>query len=149
MAEFGQVIKIMDQDVKVRLNRQEACAKCGACSAGLESKDMFIEALNVGDAKVDDWVEISLKEENFIVAVAIMYGIPLIGLLIGLIGGVLFGEIFIPKFAEIIGVISGLLGAGISFLLIHVNEAKFKTNRFKPIAVRVVNVDEVIEQLYN
>lgn len=145
MAEFGQVINVVDEDVKVRLNRKEACAKCGACSAGLENKDMFIQASNIAHAKLDDWVEIRLDEENFIKAVAIMYGIPLIGLLVGLIGGVLFGQMFVPGLADIIGVGTGLLGAGIAFILIHANEAKFNTKKYKPIAVRVVDVSEVVD----
>lgn len=147
MAEFGQVINVLDGEVKVRLNRQEACAKCGACSAGLESKDMFIEALNLAHAKLDDWVEIRLEEENFIKAVAIMYGIPLVGLLLGLIGGVVIGEMLAPGYGDITGVVTGLLGAGISFLLIHINEEKFKTKKYKPTATRVVDVNEVIEAL--
>jgi len=147
MAEFGQVINVLDEDVKVRLNRQEACAKCGACSAGLESKDMFIEATNLAHAKLDEWVEIRLEEENFIKAVAIMYGIPLVGLLIGLIGGVVLGEMLVSGYGDIIGVVTGLLGAGISFLFIHINEDKFKTSKYKPRAIRVVDVNEVIEDL--
>ncbi len=138
MAEVGQVIKVNEEIVKVRLNRQEACAKCGACSAGLESKDMFIEASNEANAIEGDWVEIQLKEENFIKAVAIMYGIPLIGLLFGLGIGSVIGQLFIPKLADILGIIFGLGGAGLSFLIIHLNESKFKTDKFKPKAVKIV-----------
>jgi sigma-E factor negative regulatory protein RseC len=143
MAEFGQVVKVLNGDVRVRLNRQEACAKCGACTAGLESKDMFIEATNIAKAKMDDWVEIQLEEANFIKAVAIMYGIPLIGLLLGLALGSLAGNYWFPGFADILGIIAGLLGAGLSFLLIHLNEDKFKTKKFKPKAVRRVKAEEV------
>lgn len=146
MAEFGQVINVKDEEVKVRLNRKEACAKCGACSAGLESKDMFIEASNLAHAKLDDWVEIRLEEENFIKAVAIMYGIPLIGLLIGIFGGVMLGNMFMPALAEVIGVVTGLVGAGICFFTIHINEEKFNTKKYKPTATRVVGMEEVLAE---
>jgi len=145
MAEIGQVTKVMDNEVRVRLNREEACAKCGACSAGLESKDMFIEATNVALAKEGDWVTIQLKEENFIKAVMIMYGIPLIGLMVGLIMGSVLGAMFIPKFAELLGIVLGLSGAGLSFLFIHLNEDKFKTKKYKPVAAKIVDSDDSCE----
>ncbi len=139
MGEIGQVIEVKDAVVKVRLNRKEACAKCGACTAGLESKDMFIEANNYALAHKGDFVEISLKEENFIKAVAIMYGIPLIGLLLGLGLGAGIGATLAPGLADVLAIVLGLMGAGVSFLLIHLNENRFKVDQYKPKAVKVVD----------
>lgn len=139
MGEIGQVVEVKDAVVKVRLNRKEACAKCGACTAGIESKDMFIEATNNALAHKGDFVEITLKEENFIKAVAIMYGIPLIGLLVGLGLGAGLGAAFMPGLADVLAIVLGLLGAGLSFLLIHLNENRFKVDEYKPKAVKVVD----------
>lgn len=139
MGEIGQVVEVKDAVVKVRLNRKEACAKCGACTAGIESKDMFIEATNNALAHKGDFVEITLKEENFIKAVAIMYGIPLIGLLVGLGLGAGLGAAFMPGLADVLAIVLGLLGAGHSFLLIHLNENRFKVDEYKPKAVKVVD----------
>lgn len=138
MAEIGQVTEVKNSEVRVKLNRVEACAKCGACTAGLESKDMFIEATNNAKAQVGDFVEIQLKEENFIKAVAIMYGIPLVGLIVGLLVGSLIGKLFAPGLTDVFGIVLGLAGAGACFLAIHFNEEKFKTDQFKPKAVKVV-----------
>ena len=44
MAEKGVVINTKDNFVTVKMMRQEACAKCRACIAGMEGKEMFIEA---------------------------------------------------------------------------------------------------------
>lgn len=142
MGEIGQVIEMKNGNVKVRLNRKEACAKCGACTAGLESKDMFIEATNQALAHKGDFVEITLKEENFIKAVAIMYGIPLVGLMVGLLVGAGLGSAFAPAMADMFAIIMGLLGAGLSFLIIHLNEKRFKVEQFKPKAIRVVDPKE-------
>ncbi len=139
MGEIGQVVEVKDAVVKVRLNRKEACAKCGACTAGIESKDMFIEATNNALAHKGDFVEITLKEENFIKAVAIMYGIPLIGLLVGLGLGAGLGGAFMPGLADVLAIVLGLLGAGLSFLLIHLNENRFKVDEYKPKAIKVVD----------
>lgn len=139
MAEVGEVVEVKGKDVKVRLLRKEACAKCGACTAGLKSEDMFIDALNVAHAQKGDWVEIKLNEQNFLKAVGIMYVIPLAGLLAGLGLGALVGKLFLPSLADVLAIVLGLAGAGLSFLMIHLNEDKFKTDKFKPKAVKVTD----------
>ena len=138
MAEIGQVTKVNKDEVVVRLMRQEACAKCGACSAGLESKDMFIHAINLCHAKEDDFVEIELEEANFIKAVFIMYGIPLIGLLIGIAIGEGLGFLFFEGLHDILGIIMGILGALAVYLFIRLNEKRFHTEKYKPVAKKIV-----------
>ncbi len=139
MAEIGQVIDVQEDEVVVRLMRSEACAKCGACTAGLESKDMFIHANNLCEAKKDEWVEVYLEEGNFLRAVGLMYGIPLIGLLIGLFLGLGLGYSLMPVYTEILGVAFSLVGAGITFWILHINEHRFRTKKYKPKAIRVVD----------
>jgi sigma-E factor negative regulatory protein RseC len=139
MAEIGQVTKVDKDEVVVRLFRQEACAKCGACAAGLESKDMFIHANNVCEAHEDEWVEIYLEETNFLKAVGLMYGIPLLGLLFGLLIGMGVGNAYIPIYSDAVSFIFGILGAGITFLILHVNEHRFNTKTYKPRAIRIVD----------
>ena len=42
MAEKGVVIGLKDNNLAViKMTRQEACAKCRACIAGMAEKDMF------------------------------------------------------------------------------------------------------------
>ena len=142
MAEIGQVTKVEDEEVVVRLFRKDACAKCGACAAGLESKDMFIHATNLCEAKENSWVEIYLEEANFLKAVILMYGIPLIGLLFGLVIGMLFGHAVVPNYEDWITFIFGILGAGSTFLFLHFNEHRFKTKTYKPRAIRLVDAEK-------
>ena len=45
MAEKGIVTGLKANNIAVvKMTRLEACAKCRACIAGMEGKDMFIEA---------------------------------------------------------------------------------------------------------
>ena len=86
MAEVGQVIEKKDNNrLLIRLERQEACAKCRACSAGMQAKEMLLEAENLCNAKIGDNVEISLEETDFMKAVLIMYGIPFVCFVVGVI----------------------------------------------------------------
>lgn len=135
MAEAGQVVEIKNQFVVVRLERKEACASCKACIAGLEAKDMFIEAENLCKAEVGDYVDISLEQGSFLKAVFIVYTIPLLALLAGLgIGYVLFKN-------EIGTLIMGFSLLAISFLTIKRNEKRFNQGKYRPIAIQKVNKD--------
>jgi sigma-E factor negative regulatory protein RseC len=133
MAESGQVVEIKEQLVVVRLERKEACASCKACVAGIEAKDMFIEAENLCDAKIGDWVNISLEQSSFLKAVFIVYTIPLIALLVGLgIGYLIFNN-------ELGTVIVGFSLLAISFLTLKMNEKHFSKGKYRPIAQEIVD----------
>lgn len=137
MGEIGQVIKKDNNKVTVRLTRTEACAKCGACSAGLKSQDMMIEAANLCDAEINDNVEIMLEESDFIKAVAIMYGIPFVSFVIGLIGGYYISMAVGFGNNEIIGFSIGIIFVLITYFLIKKNEKHWKSKNFIPKAVKV------------
>lgn len=139
MAEIGQVTAVIGDEVVVRLVRKEACAKCGACSAGLSAKDMIIQAQNKCHAEKDQWVEIELNEVHFIRAVAIMYVIPLAGLLVGIGAGYGIGSLVLPNAVELIAVLGGFLFSALTFGLIHKREPAFKRAQYKPKAVRITN----------
>lgn len=136
MAESGQVIEIKENLVVVRLERQDACAKCKACVAGLESKDMFIEAENLCEASVGDWVNISLEQSNFLKAVFIVYTIPLIALILGLLIGYLIFR------TEIGSIIVGFSFITLAFLTIKLNEKRFNNGKYRPIAEEIVHKDK-------
>lgn len=132
MAESGLVTEVKNNLVVVKLERQEACAKCKACIAGLESKEMFIEAENLCNAKVGDVVNVSIKNSSFIKAVFIIYTIPCIALLLGLFIGYLFSK------KEIVSILVGFSFLALSYLLIKLNEKRFNTGKYRPIAEEIV-----------
>lgn len=139
MSEIGQIIEKKDDYVVVLLERKDACGKCNACTAGIESKDMFLEASNPFDAQEGDIVGVSLAQSNFLLAVVIMYVLPLVAMLIGLgVGSFVGGTLDLNQ--EIMALIFGLVFLVIAFLIIKGNERHFKTQRFRPI------VDEIIKK---
>lgn len=132
MAEIGQVIEEKGSFVVVSLQRQEACAKCGACTAGLKAKEMIVEAENMCNAKKGDMVNITLEKSNFLKAVIIMYVLPLLGLLAGIFVGYLLNT------NEIIALIIGFIFLGITYGIIRLNEDKFNNKKYRPIADKVI-----------
>ena len=86
---------------------------------------------NTLGAKKGDEVYIDMHANTVLKASAIVYGIPIIGLILGVVVGSRFGEIY----AAIGGVASGL-----SFLILKKLEPKFaKMNEFKPRMTAFVN----------
>lgn len=130
MGENGVVISVNDDLIEVKLRRNEACSKCKACIAGLNDNEMIINAKNACGANIGDKVEIELKNENFLKAVGIMYGIPCVFFVIGVFMGQLL-------FSELAGlVIGGILVFGVYFF-IRKNDHLFNKDEYTPVAVNL------------
>lgn len=136
MAEVGQVIENKGSLVVVSLDRHDACSKCRACVAGIDSKEMILEATNACGAKVGDMVNISLEQSNFLKAVFIMYTIPLIALLAGL------GLGYVLLKTEVAALGIGFVFLAITFVLIRKNENHFKKSGYRPVADEIVKKSE-------
>jgi len=142
MKEVGRIIEINDDMAKILIVRHIACGNCGACQVGKENLNMILTTENTVGGKPGDLVEIELKTENFLYASFIMYGIPLIGLIIGLIGGYYSGRIFgfDENISQIIAAFAGILFISISYICIKALDPKIKKmSKFKPVLIRVVN----------
>ncbi len=144
--EVGQVIDVKDDQVVLQMVRNAACGSCHACSMGAEGQTMRLQALNLCNAQKNDMVEIRLDSDSFLSAVGILYGIPLIFLLLGIIGGVFLGEMFLPAQKELIAIALGLGLTAMSFLVIKSREKSFRKEKYAPKAVRVVEPTELLEQ---
>lgn len=141
MAEIGQVTEINGDFIKVKLQRHDACDHCNACSAGVETEEMILEAENLCRANEGDLVEISLEESNFLLAVIIMYIIPLGGLLVGIGIGYLLGGV-IGMNREVSALIVGFALLAVTYLVIRSNEKHFHTRKFRPVAHGIVKGTE-------
>ena len=132
--EIGQVIEILpDNHIKIRMERSEACAKCGACTSF--GKEMTIIAYNPDGARISEWVSISLESKYFLTAAFILYGLPLSALLIGATVGY-YGAMQTPlrQFSPVAGLILGMVFTAASFLLIKVLDKRIKKTLYTPIA---------------
>lgn len=138
MAEIGEVIGRENDRLVVKLQRTEACAKCRACTAGLESKDMIIKAVNRCNGNIGDKVEIELDSVDFFKATLIMYGIPFVAFIVGIFLGYYGMVHFDMKGAELGGIILGVVLVVLTYGIIHTQEWRFKKDNYIPKAVNVV-----------
>lgn len=139
MAEVGTVIDKDGDLLIVRLERQEACAKCRACTAGLKKEDMIMRAKNLCGAAVGDNVEITLESVDFFKAMVIMYGIPFVMFLAGVFAGY-FGSIRLGMGNnELIGFVLGFALVLLTYALIKTQEKRWQGDNYVPKAIRVAD----------
>ena len=141
--EVGQVIEVKGNQVILRMVRNAACGSCHACSMGAESQALKLQALNLCAAKKNDMVEIRLDGDSFLSAVSILYGIPLVFLLLGIIGGSFLGEVFFPAQKELVAIVLGFGLTALSFLVIKSREKHFQKEKYIPKAVRIVDASMI------
>lgn len=140
MAQTGTVESIRNQNVYVKVIREEACAHCKMCTTGInEGKECVIEAVNKCGAKVGDIVEIDVENNYFLRATAIMYGIPLIALMIGIGVSLAILHANSVKEAELISAFIGLGFTGIVYMIINKREKNNKNTQYLPIAISKMN----------
>lgn len=138
LGEVGEVIGKESGKLIVRMERKEACAKCRACTAGMKKEDMIIRAENICNAEIGNKVDIVLDNADFMKATLIMYGIPFVAFMIGILGGY-YGALSMGiNNGEIIGVVAGIIFVVITYLVIHSQESKFKKGNFVPKALKVI-----------
>lgn len=133
MNQIGQIVKIVNSDTAVlKMKRMSACAKCGKCKSigDSESQEILVEVNNTIGARVGDTVEVTMDNIDILKATALVYIVPLIGLMLGV-----FVTYFILTYAKItphIEAISGVMGIIVmllSYLILKANDRKFKESK--------------------
>ena len=137
--EIGRVIKINKNIVTVQMIRTNACSRCGACKIFAE-KELQIEAINAAGAQPGDKVKIQLEANAFMSAVAVLYGIPFIAVILGFFTGTHIGGLFgLAEYSALTGFAAGIFLAWLSYIFIKSTEDKRKKNaKHKAIAVEVI-----------
>ena len=138
----GLVKDSMGDLLKVHIVRNEACGECRACFSGYMKKDMEIEAKNLCDAEVGDWVELELQENAFMNAVLILYGIPLVGFLAGILLGYFVVGQFLPITESLTAVVFGFLGIFLCYKWIKSQNPRWENGKYRPLAVSLAEEGE-------
>ena len=124
MLESGIVMQVKEKTMIVEFERSEACAKCGACQHG-QKQAMLMEVQRIGDVAIGDKVQVQLPESTLLKASFIAYGIPLLMLMAGLLGGSYVAEALgLQGNPDHYAAIAGIALAGLSFTVIRLTEKK-------------------------
>lgn len=141
MRSTGIIVETLDHNIaKLQMKQHSACAECGKCHTESESKDLLVEVDNSVGAKKGDFVEVDLEAANVLQAAAIAYLIPLSALLIGVIAtNQILNIIGYSGSKEIASTIVGLITMVISYIIIKINDNKFKqSKKYMPVITNIV-----------
>lgn len=146
----GLVHTVKDDLVIATIHRKEACGECRACLSGMTKTEMDIEAKNLCDAEIGDWVELELQENAFFNAVVIMYGLPFIGFIAGVVGGYYGVPKVIPGISPVLpSLILGAAGILIAMLWIKSQNPRWESGKYRPLATKIVEEEaEVVNGNY-
>ena len=133
MNEQGTVSKLDGKKATVIFARKGMCKDCGAClKAGPD--EMMVEVENTLGARVGDVVAVELRQGVFIEATLVMYGLPLLALVIGLLVCRLIGA------SDMVTVIAALGCAVAAFAAIRIFEPKLSRSlRFRHKMTEIVS----------
>lgn len=139
MIRTGTVVKQEHSGVLVSFERLAACHGCNACGREKQTTTVFVP----GNARQGDRVSVQIPDVQVLKASALMYLIPLIGLVAGLfIGGAATSG------RDLGMVVGGLIGLIISALLLKMADKRLgKRSAWQPRIV-AVNPEQEIDETF-
>ncbi|MBZ9607018.1 SoxR reducing system RseC family protein [Clostridium estertheticum] len=83
--EEGIIIETFEDNIaKVKVGRHNECKNCGACPG---DSSLVIQAQNFIGAKAGQRIAFEMKETNMLMAAFVVYIVPLIAIVVGVIAG--------------------------------------------------------------
>jgi sigma-E factor negative regulatory protein RseC len=140
--EEGIVVGIKKDKVLVKPERSERCEGCStAYCVSDESGNLIIEASDPVGAQMGQRIRIAIRERALIGYSFLLYGVPVISLLVGAFGGTLLGmRLGWGQGAEILGVLVGIGLTAASFILVKQYIRKQEPNEsYRPVVVDILS----------
>jgi sigma-E factor negative regulatory protein RseC len=117
MEEIGKVIEIIGDSLKIEITPSGGCSQCSqvnVCNPFGQNKKV-IELENTINAQVGDSIRLEIKEKNRILSLALLFGLPTVLFVVGVIIGQIVGG---DKISAILGGV-GLLLAFLILIIIN------------------------------
>lgn len=144
--QIGKVISLIGNDrVMVKVERHPTCKSCGACNLGfVNNNEKTVEVDNSVNASVGDLVVLGVRSGAVLSASFILYVIPLLALIGGLIGGNLVAS-EVGMDPDVLSVIAGGTLLVLAFTGIRIYDRKVgkKSERFTPYITRLASEKEI------
>ena len=120
MEQVGYVRKIIEDKAEIEIRRISGCGGgCSSCGASCKVPSITVVMKNQINAKIGDYVEIKAKPKNIIKYALIVYMIPFVMLILGIVFGMnLFQSMNIVSY-ETYGFMIGLVFLAISFIMVR------------------------------
>lgn len=121
MEQVGFVKKIFDGKAEIEVRRISGCGEnCKGCGGSCDVPNHVVILPNNIDAKVGDYVEIKGETKNLLKYTMIVYMIPFVMLLIGILSGMKVLRYFeIPNY-EPLSFLIGLVFLALGYLVVRI-----------------------------
>lgn len=131
MERLGEVTRVDGKWIEVTFCRPSDCDKCHACMGGNKTTTLRLE----GKAKVGDTALVSMPDSTITQASLIAYGLPLAGLLIGMLAG----DALYPAENSLGAFVGAAIGLAVPLIGLIATERSRKNNpKWSPQLVRVI-----------
>ena len=94
MQKSGKVIEKTGDEVTIEFKRTSACGNCKACKTFEDASYATIHIKTKSDAEIGDTVDINMSSKQFVLSVLILYGLPLVALIVGALVGTFISDAF-------------------------------------------------------
>lgn len=126
MDQIGIVIKEMENNrVELEVRRPSGWGSCKSCASSCEVKPHYLTLKNNIDAKPGDFVELKAIKKSIMKYITIIYTIPFIFLIAGIvIGNMVFKDMNTLNY-ELLSFGMGIFFLAISFFVVRIIDRRF------------------------
>lgn len=129
---YGVVKEVDKKHALVEMQRQEMCGDCHACDAISTKKSCMLRCEKEIECQVGDLVELNLAQPTFLKATYVMYGLPLVGLILGVMLGYGVSHFLNIMNEDTCVLLGGLLGIVLPLLGIKWADDQGKFKKYLP-----------------
>jgi sigma-E factor negative regulatory protein RseC len=142
MEQIGQVVGIDGDTAMVVVRRHDVCGKCGGCGAVISGGgENYIQAQNIVNARVGQTVKVTSDTGQVLKASFVVYMVPVISLLVGILLGQQVGAALgLLAREELVGLFFGVVFLLASYFLVKGYDRKMNAERMK------ISIVEIVEQ---
>lgn len=138
MEQQGLVIKEIGDYVEILVMREAACGSgCDSCNSKCsEAKPLIVKTINTIELKIGEKVRIEMNSKSVLQYFLVVYGIPLVLLLTGIVFGVSLFQKYQIDQAELYGLIFGIVFMCLSYLIIKNIDKKHGEQKLKEVTIK-------------
>jgi sigma-E factor negative regulatory protein RseC len=119
MEKTGQVVGLHGSKAQIEIKRMSECGdKCTTCAGGCDTPSIIVEVENRMHAERGDFVVLEAPESAVMKSSFLLYTIPLIDFVVGVVVGMKFLAGVLPVDPELTGILTGFVFLGLSYVAI-------------------------------
>jgi sigma-E factor negative regulatory protein RseC len=139
MEQVGFVKRVINDKAELEVKRASGCGNCNGCAGGCEVKSHYVVLKNRLDAKVGDFVELKGEPKSILKYMFILYMIPFIFLVAGIIIGDSYFKSNGYASYELLSFASGMVSLFISFFIVKIIDKRIaKSNKETIVMTRIL-----------